>query len=68
MENIRIDMIINNLKMTSTASVDRMVLFLQLLLVLVKDSADWGERGIIIRRGGERFLRGSRSGRVDSSQ
>lgn len=41
MENIRIDMIINNLKMTSTASVDRMVLFLQLLLVLVKDSADW---------------------------
>lgn len=26
------------------------------------------KQGMIIRRGGERFLRGSRSGRVDSSQ
>lgn len=36
-EKIRIDMVINNLKMISTSSIDRIVLFLQFLTVLVKD-------------------------------
>lgn len=38
-EFVRIDLILNNLKMTSTASVDRMVLFLELLQALVRDGA-----------------------------
>ena len=42
-EKIRIDMVINNLKMISTSSIDRIVLFLQFLTVLVKDGFATGD-------------------------